>query len=381
MLLFWLPSYPEVMESFILNLAKQYEIKIFCLKKPLDERINIYHSKLSAACTIKYIDYPADYVDIMDIIKSEKDTVQIFGGFLGKVGEILKLYNSMSLNKAVILTEKPSVVPYDHFNKIMRAIKTFRAKKIYYNAYKSVEQSVAGIFVTGLSGMKLFESYGMPSSKLFNFMYTHIDDVSTTVQMSEKSATDRIRFLYIGRFEYLERGIDNLIYAFNKQTSQNWSLDLVGGYGKDADEIIQWAEKMKNVQYIGSWKSDEVIKNMQKYDVCISPTRLDGWRIQVNQAIVAGIATITTNEAVSDELIRASNSGLVVDAFNKSELCHAVMQVIETPSRVKEWKENAKRFSKYIQNEAVADYFIASLNFCISHEGERPICPWIKTIH
>ena len=168
------------------------------------------------------------------------------------------------------------------------------------------------------------------------------------------------------------------MYAFDRLHGDDWSLDLVGGYGEDADEIIRWAQTKKNVRYLGAWNSDEVITKMQDYDVSVNPTKVDGWRIQINQAILAGIATITTNEAISDELVRAADCGLVVNAFRKKELLRAITAALDNPEQLRRWKENAVRFAPRISNEALADYFIQITDYITQDKEnkERPVCPW-----
>ena len=102
------------------------------------------------------------------------------------------------------------------------------------------------------------------------------------------------------------------------------------------------------------------------------------WRIQINQAILAGIATITTNEAISDELVRATDCGLVVNAFRKKELLRAITAALDNPEQLRRWKENAVRFAPRISNEALASYFIEITDYILQgkESKERPVCPW-----
>ena len=168
------------------------------------------------------------------------------------------------------------------------------------------------------------------------------------------------------------------MYAFDKVKYTNWQLDLVGGYGEDSEEIIEWANSRERVSFIGSWQNNEVISRLADYDVCISPTRIDGWRIQVNQAIMAGIGTITTNEAISDELVVASRSGIVVNANKKRELKHAVESVLEHPETVSLWKKNARAYAHKITNPAFVDYFVRCIEYIFNDNKneEMPECPF-----
>ena len=246
---------------------------------------------------------------------------------------------------------------------------------LYSRAYRKNRRSIAAVLVTGQKGVDQLASYGVDKSCLFPFMYSHLDEVLPAKSQAENEI---VRFVYVGRFNFCNRGLDNLMYAFDRLNRKNWSLDLVGGYGEDADEIIRWAQSKENVRYLGSWRANEVIGNLQNYDISVNPTKVDGWRIQINQAILAGIATITTNEAISDELVKAADCGMVVNAFRKRELLRALSYALDNPDRVRFWKENATKFAPRISNEMVANYFIQVVDY-IAHDKEskeRPVCPW-----
>ena len=378
-IVFVFPNYPEVMYSFLLAFAKQKkaEIKIVCLKGLLKERKDIFEGgELADYAQFIFYEEGADFDRFVDGILSENiDAVFVFGGFLGNVGRVIRAYHERAGEKGIIITEKPSLSPVKHWNWFIRRLKAIRAKRLYASAYQAYANSIRAVLVTGQKGVNQLKSFGLPSEKLYPFMYTHIDE-----QFEPKClpVAEKVRFVYVGRFNFLERGMDSLIDTFNKLKQTNWTLDLVGGYGQDAEKVIAWANRKEGVNYIGSWKSNEVISNLQNYDICISPTRMDGWRIQVNQAIMAGIGTITTEEAVSDELVKASDTGLVVDAFRKNALLEAVSRVLENPDMVNAWKENAKNYQERIQNPAVAAYFYDVIEFALSQNGgKRPECPWL----
>ncbi len=378
-LIFWLPSYPDILRSFLLTLSErtEYDITIACLNPILKERKTIYQNDdLAQIFDIKIRD-AEESVDAFfnRILPVYEEHVSVFGGLLGLVGQTLSRYKEVGYKNAIIISEKASQVPVKRFNWLIKRLKKIRTHFVYRKAYKEKAAVIGAIAVTSMKGVAQFKSFGIPEQKLFNFMYTHLEP--KPFQFFRRPIDGCVKFLYIGRFDALSRGIDSLKYAFSKTTYTNWSLDLVGGYGQDADEIIHWAMAQDNVNYIGSWDADEVIERMQQYDICISPTKLDGWRIQVNQAILAGIGTITTEEAGSDELVRESNTGRVVKAFNRKQLLKAIEEVLQDPNLIQEWKDNTTAYAKYITNEVIADYFIQIINY-VNNKGERPNCPWLQ---
>ena len=377
-IVFVLPSYPDVMYSFLLCFAKKSnaDISIIYLKELLRERETIFcNNELSKCVELIYISPDELEEGFSSVFEQNKEAIFVFGGFSGNVGKLLKLYNAFWGKNAIVITEKPSVRPTKKFDRLIRLLKRYKTRIVYGRAYRDVADSVRAILVTGQKGVRQLKSFGIPEEKLYNFMYTHIDE---TILPKEKTPSDKVKFVYVGRFNYLYRGMDSLIYAFDKLERDDWTLDLVGGYGEDAEEIIEWASKRKNIRYIGSWESNQVINNLQDYDICISPTRIDGWRIQVNQAIMAGIGTITTEEAISDELIKESDTGIVVDAFDKKQLYKAVNYVLDNKNTISTWKDNTKDYKQFILNDRISDYFQKILDYSCLNKGDKPRCPWIK---
>lgn len=381
-LCFWLPTYPEILESFLVELIlrDKYKVNIFCLGAFLPERENNYNrSLLTSLCNVSQWDNSMTLEDyFVTNMRGNEEAIHIFGGFLGTAGQCLNIYQNIYLGKqAFVFTEKPSILPYPSRLKtlVLKPLKCIKSSFVYRNAYRKNRKAIAGILVTGEKGVSQLNGYGIPREKLYNFMYTHIEG-----KLGNNHQTDGkcIKFVYVGRFNYCNRGLDDLIYAFEHLDAKNWSLDLVGGYGENTNEIIQWANNKDNVNYIGGWKSDQVLCNLQQYDICVSPTRVDGWRIQINQAIVAGIGTITTHEAISDELIKYSGAGAVIRASRKKELLSVLKEVTNNPQLVVKWKENAVNYSERISNKKVVSYFIEIIeNSLKTNKETRPICPWI----
>ena len=183
---------------------------------------------------------------ISDFISKNINEVFFFGGFLGEVGKILQLYNKKGGNKSVIITEKPSIRPSKYCNNLVRVLKMLKTRIVYGKAYRKVKNSIKAILVTGEKGVKLLQSIGITQKILYNFMYTHIEEQLSPIEVSKSNI---VRFVYVGRFNYLNRGMDSLMYTFDKLHRDNWKLDLVGGYGEEAKEVIAWADKKQNVSY------------------------------------------------------------------------------------------------------------------------------------
>ena len=117
---------------------------------------------------------------------------------------------------------------------------------------------------------------------------------------------------------------------------------------------------------------------MQDYDVCIVPSYYEGWNVTVNETIMAGIGCICTDEAVSNELIENSDSGLVVKAKSSQALADAIQKVVNNPEMVDRWKSNAFEYKNCITAQIIAEYLLSIITFLFCESGMEPEAPWIK---
>jgi glycosyltransferase involved in cell wall biosynthesis len=226
-----------------------------------------------------------------------------------------------------------------------------------------------------MSAMKSYRTYGWPDEKMFNFMYN--PNIPERLSSRILSDEDTLRFVYIGRFYNKTKGIDTLLNACKKLTG-NWTLDLVGGYGPDKDAIIRLAETLEHVKFIGSWKADDVVKNLSEYDIAVVPSKYDGWNLLANESIHAGIGCIISDEAVSHEVIENSCSGEVFKARHIAQLVGIMQKCIDNKQIINTWKENAKAFVNNITEETVGKYLISIIEYVVGYSNNKPKCPWIN---
>ncbi|MEG1252679.1 MAG: glycosyltransferase family 4 protein [Erysipelotrichaceae bacterium] len=308
---------------------------------------------------------------IKKIINDNSDAIHIFNGLIGKQYYYLKYYLKKSLNPRIcIMGERPNF----YGGKVELSIRKILVHIIYrYFSFK-LNDKVSCFLPMGLAGVNTYIKYGWDKNKMFQYMYNpKLPEV-----INKSSLNLPVKLLYIGRFDATAKGVDILMSAIDKlERNESWQLDMVGGYGEIKDEVIDWCDHTDNVRYLGTWKSDEVCNKMCEYDLCIVPSRYDGWNLTPNQAINSGIATIITDESGSNELIEYSDSGFVIEANSVNALHEALLTVINNPSLLKKWKTNSLNYKEKISSKQVGKYFIDILEYSFGEENKsKPICPW-----
>ena len=135
---FFLPTFPDVMYSFLLTLAKKHrsDVTIVCFDNILPERKNMFEqSELSEKAKLIYYTKESEFGSfIKKIISENEQAVFVFGGLLGNVGKALSVYNDVGGKKAIVITEKPSIRPVKHFNCIVKILKLIKTRLVYSRA-------------------------------------------------------------------------------------------------------------------------------------------------------------------------------------------------------------------------------------------------------
>lgn len=307
---------------------------------------------------------------ILDIFSKHPNAVHIVNGFTTQIMQKVKNFVANPDANLIVLSERPDLMG-NPIEKIVRSLYFNVKYRLIFNQFKN---SVKAFLPLGKMGVNTFRKYGWNNDIMFPFMYNpQLRDISNEC---DRKVHTPLHFLYVGRFYHKTKGTDVLMKATNYLKGE-WNLDLVGGYGPDADDVTEWAKEKSRVNYIGRWNSLEVTRNMQNYDVVIVPTKYDGWNLLVNEGLHAGIAVITTDEAVSHEVVEKSGAGLVVKANRPKELAKAMQAAIDNPELVSEWKAKTSQFVTKISSPVVGQYLIDIINYSIFKEGKRPVCPWL----
>jgi glycosyltransferase involved in cell wall biosynthesis len=232
----------------------------------------------------------------------------------------------------------------------------------------------------GELGVKCFENLGCPKEILFPYMYQvdSIDQMPHAI-FSNDAGDDvfskKVRFVYVGRFEQ-RKGVDLILSAFDSLPGE-WTLDWLGMEGA-LEPLVRASADGKQVRFLGSVPSDQVIKCLQSYDVCLVPSRYDGWGMMTNEALVAGLGLVVSDAVGSKDLVTASGSGKIIPAGCSSALRSTLLDILEHPEIVVEWKKCSQAYCKKIASETVGQYLSDALKYAFIVNGaNRPDAPWL----
>lgn len=309
---------------------------------------------------IEYI-FLKDDNEADSFIKRNKNEYFVFNGYRGKMEKRIDFLRKCNKKALIcIWAERPT--------KLMSWLNVLH----WFYAIKYRNKVVAFLPLGDLA-VKKYIKLGWKQEKIFPFFYAPTMEESLT---PNKTVGLPVKFLFIGRFKKQFKGLGTLMDAFDLCEDLDYSLDMAGGYGDDREEVLSWISKSEKRNFIGTIPLNNVCSVINKYDVCVVPSENEGWNVVTNQAIMACVGCIISDQAVSDELVKAANCGFVFQAGNANDLAKKIQKVLNEKQTILSWKESAYAFKNRLYASNLAKYFMDIVNFSCELSSRRPKRPW-----
>ena len=159
---------------------------------------------------------------------------------------------------------------------------------------------------------------------------------------------NKIIFLYLGRLNYAQKGLDILLPAFHKVTLSNSKAHLIiavpderGGYELVKKYIIK--HKLENrITVTGMLDDIQKLTILNLSDVFILPSPSEGLSIALLEALYMKLPVITTRGVGLHKKIIEKNAGIIID-YDEEQLFSAIKKLIDKKS-ISKIKGNGKSF-------------------------------------
>lgn len=232
-----------------------------------------------------------------------KNTIHIVNGFFSFALDELCLLRSIFPIRIVCLTE-----PISCMSRLPKLEYLYKLAK-YNNRKRDVARFIDAVIFLGQNGPNLFKTIR------WDFKYLEISYMPKLYSPIAKRLTpvdSAGSFLYIGRNNLREKGLNYIIKWFAK--NKNQKLIIIGNYGKDYKRIKETVKKLPNIEQMDSMSMhflfDFIISNNVK---CIlTPSLVDGCNVNNYLSIASGTPCITTFNSNNYEMIQKANSGFVI---------------------------------------------------------------------
>lgn len=207
---------------------------------------------------------------------------------------------------------------------------------------------------------KVFTLYnGIDLERFYNNSKSN-DDIFTKYKIEK----NKFNIIYSGRV-CPEKGVENLIDAFNMMNDSTLQLIILGGYNygtsKDNDFITNLKKKSleKNVVFTGYVNYDDINYLYAIADIGVIPSIVnEACPLTAIEMMASGIPVICTNSGGLPELID-DKCGIIVDRTNLTQnLNQAIKKVYDNKELLENYSRNAKlRSQNFSRKQYVANFW------------------------
>lgn len=214
----------------------------------------------------------------------------------------------------------------------------------YFMHLCRLKRHVGLFFCIGSHAGEWLRQLGVDEQKIQNFAY-QLDPLvygefsASGLRRQMAQSASPVQFVYIGQFSN-RKGIDLLLSALEQLPLDGWQLDFYGYGGGLQSQVQSACSASDRLNFRGVVETSKVLKTLAQYDICVVPSRYDGWGVVVGEALTAGIGVITTSCTGAKDLVHSSGAGVVV-VPNSTDLLEAMKSIITSHSVVDEWSAKA----------------------------------------
>ena len=262
------------------------------------------------------------YRFIFKTLKDKKNCIHIFGGpFDSSIISFALFLSTLMSIKSYVLTEPYIPIAANlHYDK--GGLRNWFLNKIrplkYRILWTLLKSRVQGVFAISHIAIQQLLRFGINSDKIFPYAYFVPSSKSHSKNDAsfQTSSDDLLRIIFVGTLNH-RKGIDIAINVVNKINFLNKKviLDIYGPSNKTYD--YAWSS---HVRYKGLVPFGDVESTISKYDFLILPSRFDGWGVVINEALLARVPVICSNQAGASSLVKKWDCGACYDSTNESEL-------------------------------------------------------------
>lgn len=207
---------------------------------------------------------------------------------------------------------------------------------------------------TGISRQVLESWFGNKLPKNVVLLFNTIDDdkinyIQHTTNVSElKSSFSISGKKVIGAVARLSqiKGIDLLLDAFSLICAKEPDVVLViVGDGARREELYKQALRLEiydRIIWVGVRSPDEVITYMQMFDICVCPSRYEGFGLTALEALSSSVPVVAFRVGGLPEVIEDHVNGILVSPENTAELACTCVKLLGNESLRRQLAQNGK---------------------------------------
>lgn len=169
-----------------------------------------------------------------------------------------------------------------------------------------------------------------------------VNTIQFKPSLSKKSS--KTTLIYVGRL-VRTKGVHILLKAFHQVLEKGISADLhIAGDGPEKETLQSLARDLEITDRIYFYGSvDNVAPLLQKSDIFVLPSSVEGLPNALLEAMACGLAVVTTRIGGNTQVIENGINGLLIDPDSSHQLTNALMKILKEKTLSEKLGQNARK--------------------------------------
>jgi len=301
---------------------------------------------------------------IIKRLRNNSDAVHIFGSPFEQPKLIIVLLIAIVMGRRVYLISEPySPISIGYQNDKRHFINWLKSqvRPFLYRIYGVLlRRRIEGVFAISCLAIEQYKRIGFASKKIFPFGYfvtaQNAPNISNTPD--DSLGEEDFKLVFVGNL-IARKGLDVLINSIRTLNEMGFDLTLdVYGPG----DPNQYSFDESKIRYCGKIPFGNSQSVISKYDFLILPSRFDGWGVVVNEALMAGVPVICSNQVGASAIISKWLCGTTFVSGDASDLAFKLEGLLQNKERFKSMRTAAKMASYSLEPKVAGQYMFDIIN-------------------
>ena len=315
----------------------------------------------------------------LEILEDNTDAIHIFLSFWGDKRLFGVLLHALwRRRKVAVIFEPYSTAPHGYWKDEgrLRSLLKVLGRRIAYRMLwplvrlASRDKLPCVLAVSSMAEEQLHQ-VSFPAEVIYPFGYFVERKV---VASSQNDKSEVLRVVFSGSL-IMRKGLDIAIAAVQQVNSASTRVMLeIYGPGEISKFLV---DDLPGICYKGVYTQGDAQRIISGYDLLLVPSRLEGWGLVVNEALMQGVPVVVSDRVGAKTLVEDSGAGLIFENGNVAQLAELLTDLSVHREKIATMKSRCAVVRDLITPQIGADYLKKVLNYHFAGSGEKPDPVWL----
>lgn len=310
------------------------------------------------------------------ILRESEAAIHIFNGPFGDWRFLPLMLAAGAANLKMCMVSEPySEIPVGYLtdeSALAGRLKSYLRPALYRVYGRLLAKQTSGVFAISSKAAQQYLAMGFMKDRIFPYGYFVPDAGGHKLPTAPTPGARPLRLVFVGSL-IARKDVGTLLDAVRivAEAGGNIELDVYG-----PGDASQYGSRLSCIRFCGPIAFGRAQSVIQAYDCLVLPSLYDGWGVVVNEALMAGVPVICSNQVGAGAMVQSWKCGQTFTAGNTEALAGVFLKVIEQSLILHDWSISTEAVRQLLVPSVAARYMMDCLRYISDPALAIPVCPW-----